>query len=114
MTNSAWPLMGVGIFATIVLIGVFVIWRILKDRSSGFPAKDERTQKVTGRAATYAFYIGSYFMLALMFTNILSQELLGVPFPVERYQGYQLIVSIIVQSLTFLGFRMYFERKGDL
>jgi hypothetical protein len=106
--------MGVGILATIVLVGVFAIWRILKDRSSGFPAKDERTQKVTGRAATYAFYIGSYFMLALMFTNILSQELLGVPFPGERYRGYPMIVVIIVQSLTFLGFRLYFERKGDL
>jgi hypothetical protein len=106
--------MGVGILATIVLVGVFVIWRILKDRSSGFPAKDERTQKITGIAATYAFYIGSYFMLALMFTNILSQELLGVPFPGERYQGYPMIVSIIVQSLTFLGLRMYFDRKGDL
>jgi hypothetical protein len=106
--------MGFGILATIVLVGVFAIWRILKDRRSGFPAKDERTQKVTGRAATYAFYIGSYFMIALMLTNILSQELLGVPFPGERYQGYPLIVSVIVQALTFLGFRMYFDRKGDL
>jgi hypothetical protein len=114
MTDSAWPLMGVGIFAIIVLVGVFVIWRILKERSSGFPAKDERTQKITGMAATYAFYIGSYFMLALMLTNILSQELLGVPFPGERYQGYPLIISVIVQSLTFLGFRSYFDRKGDL
>jgi hypothetical protein len=105
--------MGGGILVTIVLVGVFVIWRILKDRSSGFPAKDERTQKVTGMAATYAFYIGSYFMIALMLTKILSQELLGVPFPGERYEGYPLIVSVIVQSLTFIGFRLYFERKGD-
>ena len=114
MTDQAWPSMAVGILATIVIIGIFVIWRILKDRSSGFPAKDERTQKVTGMAATYAFYIGSYFMLALMLTNILSQELLGVPFPGERYQGYPLIISVIVQSLIFIGFRLYFERKGDL
>jgi hypothetical protein len=106
--------MGGGILATIVLLGVFVIWRMLKDRSSGFPAKDERTQKVTGMAAKYAFYIGSYFMIALMLTNILSQELLGVPFPGERYQGYPMIVAMIVQSLTFIGFRLYFERKGDL
>jgi len=114
MTDQAWPSMAVGILATIVIIGIFVIWSILKDRSSGFPAKDERTQKVSGMAATYAFYIGSYFMLALMLTNILSQELLGVPFPGERYQGYPLIVSVIVQSLTFIGFRLYFDRKGDL
>jgi len=111
MTDPAWPLMGVGILAIIVLVGVFVIWRMLKDRRSGFPAKDERTQKVTGMAATYTFYIGSHFMVALMLTNILSQEFLGVPFPEE---GYALIAAILVQSLTFLGFRLYFDRKGDL
>ena len=111
MTDPAWPLMGVGILATIVLVGVFVIWRILKDRKLGFPAKDERTQKVTGMAATYAFYIGSYFMLALMLANLLSREFLGVPLLEE---GYALIISILVQSLTFIGVQTYLNRKGDL
>ena len=32
----------------------------------------------------------------------------------REYQGYPIIVSMIVQGLTFIGFRMYFERKGDL
>ena len=111
MTDSARPLMGAGILAIIVLIGVFVIWRKVKDRKSGFPAKDERTQKVTGIAATYAFYIGSYFMIALMWTNFLSQELLGAPFPEE---GHAIILAVVVQSLTFLGVRLYLNRKGDL
>jgi hypothetical protein len=111
MTETTWPLMSAGILATIVLVGVFVIWRILKERRSGFPAKDERTQKVTGMAATYSFYIGSYFMIALMLTNLLSQEFLGAPFPEE---GYALILAILVQNLTFLGFRLYFNQKGDL
>jgi len=110
MSNVTWPLMSGGILAIIVLVGVFVIWRIMKDRQSGFPAKDERTQKVTGRAATYAFYIGSYFMLALMFTRILSQEFLDVPFIED---GYAIILAIIVQNLTFIGCRLYLNRKGD-
>jgi len=99
------------ILVTIVLIGVVVIWRIPKDRRSGFPAQDERTQKVTGIAATYAFYIGSYFMIELMPTNILSREFLGVPLLEE---GYPLVISIVVQSLTFLGIRLYLNRKGDM
>lgn len=110
MTDPTWPLMSGGILATIVLVGVFVIWRIIKDRRSGFPIKDERTQKVTGMAATYAFYIGSYFMIALMLGNILSQEFLGVPLLEE---GYPILASMLVQNLAFLGFRLYLNRKGD-
>jgi len=105
-----WQVASVGILATGVLIGVFAIWKILNDRRTGFPIKDERTQKITGTAATYAFYIGSYFMIALMLANILNLELLGVPL---LDTGYALVASILVNSLTFLGLRMYFNRKGD-
>jgi hypothetical protein len=105
-----WSVASIGILATIVLVGVFVIWKILKDRRSGFPIKDERTQRITGTAATYAFYIGSYFMLALMLANLLNLEFLGAPL---LDTGYALVASILVNSLTFLGLRMYFEQKGD-
>ena len=110
MVNLPWSVISIGILATIVLIGVFVMWKMLKEMRSGFPLKDERTQIVAGKAATYAFYIGSYFMIALMLANILSRELRGV-YLLE--DGYALVSSILVQSLTFIGFRLYFERKGD-
>ena len=105
-----WQVASVGILAIILLVGVFVIWKILKDRRSGFPIKDERTQRITGTAATYAFYIGSYFMIALMLANLLNLEFLGAPL---LETGYALVVSILVNSLTFLGLRAYFDRKGD-
>jgi uncharacterized membrane protein len=99
-----------GILAIIVIIGVFVIWKILKELRSGFPLKDERTQRVSGKAAFYAFHLGSYFMLALMLLNILSRELRGA-YLLDGW--YALIFSIIVQSLMYIGFRLYFERKED-
>ena len=99
-----------GILAIIVIVGVFVIWRMLKEMRSGFPLKDERTKIVTGRAAYYAFYLGTYFMIALMLANILSREFRGV-YLLDA--GYALVISILVQSLTFMVFRFYFTRKGD-
>ena len=110
MVNLPWSVVSIGILATIVLIGVFVMWKMLKETRSGFSLKDERTQIVTGKAATYAFYIGSYFMIALMLVNILSREFQGVYL---FDAGYALVISILVQSLTFIGFRLYFTRKGD-
>ena len=111
MINIEWILVSIGILAIIVLIGVLAIWKILKDKKLGFPTKDERTQKITGIAATYAFYIGSYFMLALMFTNILSIEFLGESI---LDTGYAIISAILVSNLTFLIVRWYFNRKGNV
>ena len=110
MTNMPWSGVSIGILTTIVIIGVFVIWKMLKEMRSGFPLKDERTQLITGRAAYYAFHLGSYFMIALMLGNILSRELRGV-YLLDGW--YALIFSIIVQSLMYIGFRLYFERKED-
>ena len=105
-----WQVATIGLLSTGVLLGVFAIWKILNDRRTGFPTKDERTQKITGTAATYTFYIGTYFMVALMVANLLNLELLGVPI---LDTGYAIVTSILVNSLTFLGLQMYFNRKGD-
>jgi dolichol kinase len=110
MTDFLWSLVSIGIFATIFLIGVLTIWKILKEKRLGFPTKDERTQKITGIVSTYTFYIGLYFTAALLLTNILNIELLGVPL---LDAGDALIASILVNGLTFLIAHWYFNRKGD-
>ncbi len=110
MSNLVWYLTSGGILVTIVLIGIFVVWRFLKERRSGFPLKDERTQKIHGIAATYAFYIGCYFMLALAGVNLPNQVFIGAPL---LETGYALVISELVQSLTFIGIAAYLSRKGD-
>ena len=108
--TAQWPFVSISILILGVFLGVFVIWRMLRDRRSGFPLKDERTQRVTGTAATYTFYIGSYFMIALMLANLLNLEFLDAPL---LDTGYALVASILVNSLTFMVTRLYFDRKGD-
>ena len=110
MTNMPWSGASGVILATIVILGVFAIWRMLKELRSGFPLKDERTQRVSGKAAYYAFHLGSYFMIALMLLNILSREFRGV-YLLDGW--YALVFSIIVQSMMYLGFRLYYEKKDD-
>ena len=110
MTTIPWSGVSGGILVTIVVIGIFAVWRLLKERRSGFPLKDERTQKITGTAATYAFYLGSYFMLALMGVNLLNLEFTGAPL---LETGYALLISVLVQSLSFLGIQTYLHIKGD-
>jgi uncharacterized membrane protein len=110
MTNLPWSGMSGVILATVVILGAFLVWRMLKELRSGFPLKDERTLKVSGKAAYYAFHLGSYFMIALMLLNILSREFIGV-YLLDGW--YALNFAIIVQSLMYLGFRLYYEKKDD-
>lgn len=106
-----WPIASLGILAILVLLGILLVWKIYKDRKSGFPTRDERTAKIAGRAATYALYIGSYFILALLFILIIGKEFYGLP---EIDAGYPLIASLLVFNVTFLVLRWYLSQKGDL
>jgi len=105
-----WPVVSIGIAIIIVLLGILTVWKIGKERKSGFPMQDERTSKITGRAATYALYIGSYFILALLFMLIVGRELYGLP---EVEAGYPLIAALLVFNVSFLVLRWYFGRKGE-
>jgi uncharacterized membrane protein YjgN (DUF898 family) len=111
MADLTWPIISIGIMTTIALIGIFTAWKIIKDKKSGFPSADERTQKINGKAAFYALLIGQYFIIALLFMLIIGREFFGMP---EPDAGYPLIASLLVFSLTFLGLRWHFNRKGEL
>jgi len=111
--TDAWPIMSLGIISIIALIAVLMFWRIIKDRRSGFPAGDERTQKITGKAATVALYIGMYFTIALLLVNIIGNELYGTHGSFFLEAGYALIASLLVYAVSFIALRWYFGRKGD-
>jgi magnesium-transporting ATPase (P-type) len=110
MAEITWPITSIGIAVLIVLIGILAVWRIRKDSKSGFPSGDERTQRITGKAATYALFLGSYFTLALMFMLIFGRELYNL---LNVDAGYLLIATLLVSNVSFLVLRWVFGRKGD-
>jgi hypothetical protein len=105
-----WSIVSIAIPVLIVLIGVLMVWRIFKDRKSGFPLGDERTQRITGKAAIAALLIGSYFTLALMFMLIFGRELYNLQ---NVDAGYLLISTLLVSNVSFIILRWIFGRKGE-
>ena len=97
--------------AILMLVGILIIWRMLKDKMSGFPVADERTRRINGKAASYALIIGSYFMIAMTALLTLGQEFPGLPVLAPRYA---LVASLLTLDLSFLGLRWYLGRKADL
>jgi uncharacterized membrane protein len=105
-----WPITSTGIAAIIVLIAILLFWKIYKERKSGFPVQDERTSKILGKAATYSLYIGSYFIIALLFTFIIGREFYDLP---DVDAGYPLTASLLVYNVSYLILRWYLGRKGE-
>ena len=110
MADFAWPIVTMGILALIVLIGALALWKRLKDKKSGFPLADERTQKLNGKAAYYAMFMCQYFIIAYLLVNIVGREFFGMP---EIEAGYPMIAALLVSALSFLVLRWYLGRKGE-
>jgi len=72
--------------------------------------QDERTSKIFGKAATYSLYIGSYFIIALLFTFIIGKEFYDLS---DVDAGYPLVASLLVYNVSFLILRWYLGRKGE-
>jgi len=113
MTDFIWPILSIGILALIILIAVLVLWKMQKmrkEKKSGFPLADERTQKLNGKAAYYSMFICQYFILAYMWATFVGHVFFGMP---EIEAGYPMIATLLVSALSFLVFRLYFGRKGE-
>ena len=111
MADVTWLIGSIGILALIVLIGIAGIWKVLKEKKSGFPTADERTQKLNWKAAYYAMFMGQYFIIAYLLVNIVGREFLGMQ---EIEAGYPMIAALLVSSVSFLALRWHFGRKGEL
>jgi len=105
-----WPIIMILIASLAVIIGIVTIWRVRRERKSGFPRSDERTSRITGKAAFYSLYIGLYFMIAVLIVLLVGKEFFGFP---DLDAMPALNSSILVFSVSFLVLRWYFNRKGD-
>lgn len=111
MANFAWLIINMGILALIILIGALVLWKTIKDKKSGFPLADERTQKLNWKAAYYAMFMCQYFIVAYLLVNIVGREFFGMP---EIEAGYPMIAALLVSIMSFIVLRWHFGRKGEL
>jgi uncharacterized membrane protein len=110
MADFTWSIISIGILALMILFGILVLWKRLKDKKSGFSLADERTRKLNWKAAYYAMFMCQYFIIAYLLVNIVGREFLGVP---EIEAGYPMTATLLVSSVSFLVLRWYLGRKGE-
>jgi len=111
MTEFVWPIILILNAVLVLLLGVFVLWKIHRDKKSGYPTKDERTIKISGKAAIGTYYISLAFMVSLMLFIIFGTEFLALP---ELEAGWAIIAIMLVSGISNALLSWYYSRKGDL
>jgi len=111
MTNFVWPTILILNAVLVLLVGVLVLWKIHKDKKSGYPTQDERTQKISGKAAIGTYYISLAFMISLNLFIIFGTEFFDLP---ELEAGWAIIATMLVTGITNALLSLYYSRKGDL
>ncbi len=111
MTDFVWPIILILNAVVVLLVGVFVLWKLNKDKKSGYPIKDERTIKITGKAAIGTYYISLAFMISLLLFIIFGKEFLALP---ELEAGWAIMAIMLVSGISNALLSWYYSRKGDL
>ena len=111
MTEFTWPIILIVNAVLVLLVGVFVIWKLHREKKSGYPLNDERTLKISGRAAIGTYYISVAFMVTLLLFIIFGTEFLALP---ELEAGWAVIAVMLVTGISYGLLSWYYSRKGDL
>jgi UDP-N-acetylmuramyl pentapeptide phosphotransferase/UDP-N-acetylglucosamine-1-phosphate transferase len=111
MATFVWPTILILNAVIIILLAIFVIWKVQKDKKAGYPMKDERTSKIQGKAALGTYWINTAFMISMLILNIVGNEFLGLP---ELEMGWTVIAIMLVSGISFALLSWYYAKKGEL
>ena len=110
MATFGWPIILILNAVLIILVAIFVIWRMQKDKKAGYPMKDERTSKIQGKAALGTYWINLTFMISILLWNIFGNEFLSLP---ELDTGWSVIAIMLVSGFSFGLLSWYYAKKGE-
>ncbi len=114
MTDLLQLASAVGLFAAIIIIVVLTFVNFSRDtraKKAGLAVEDERTKRVQGQAALYAWVVGVEFTTGFVLVLYVGSLFQG--FPVISAMP-ALTASLLVSLASFLLLRWYLERREAL
>ena len=104
----------VGLFAAIIIIVVLTFVNFSRDtraKKAGLAVEDERTKRVQGQAALYAWVVGVEFTTGFVLVLYVGSLFQGFP---AFSAMLALMASLLVSVASFLLLRWYLERRETL
>ena len=112
MATFVWPTILILNAVIIILVAIFVIWTVQRNKKAGYPMQDERTSKIQGKAALGTYYITLAFMVSILLWNIFGNEF--ITFLPELEVGWTVIAIMLVSGISFGLLSWYYAKKGEL
>lgn len=101
---------GIAIVALIIAgLALVLLKSSYTEIKKGFPLQDERSKKLTTKSAAYAFYIGLYWLLVIMYYSDLAPRLGRSAPTVDQALSAGIAGMSILFGLSYL----YLNRKGE-
>jgi len=100
-----------GLLAAITIIIVLTIVKTSQDmraKKAGLKVSDERTRRVQGRAALYAWVVGVEFTTGFVLVLLVGSQFLWFP---AVSAMVALVASLLVSVASFLLLGWYLDRK---
>lgn len=111
MTDFLQLASAVGLIAAITIIVVLTVIKTSQDlraKKAGLRAGDERTRRVEGQAALYAWVVGVEFTAGFVLVLLVGSQFLWFP---AIGPMLALEASLLVSVASFLLLRWYLNRK---
>lgn len=98
------------ISVSMMIIGVWIFRKESKNVKAGLPLEDERSKQIKQQAAAYSYYVSIYYLLGLMWYNILAHNFLSLP---RMDTGAALGVGIGGIIILFFVIWLIVSKRGD-
>jgi uncharacterized membrane protein len=67
LSDFNWPVTSIMISGFLIALLAVYLFKIRRELKSGYPLKDERTERITGKAAMGTYYVTVFFIIILLF-----------------------------------------------
>ncbi|MBN1683158.1 hypothetical protein JW865_06365 [Candidatus Bathyarchaeota archaeon] len=110
MSELGWPIISLFIGGTLIAFLALYLFKIRRELKAGYPLKDERTERITGKAAMGTYYVTLFFLVAQCFWILLGYEVMHLP---EIEAGWYSISTMMVMGFSFGILNWYYVRKEE-
>jgi drug/metabolite transporter (DMT)-like permease len=110
LTDLNWPVISIIIGGVLIAVLAVYLFKIRRELMSGFPLKDERTERISGKAAMGTYYVTLLFVVIMELWITFGDEVSILP---EIETGYILIAVMLVMGFSFGVLNwLYARREG--
>ncbi len=92
----------------LALISMKFVWDRAKSIKAGLPAEDEMSKRAAHKAGYYAFLVGIWTAVGMMFASAFVEGEYGIVLQAHHYAA----AVVLVPGIVFVLLALYFRDKG--